>query len=523
MHEMRARRRSVACILAAFLFFWSVAQCLAANCVDCGKELPALAKFCAFCGAQVSRTDGEPAEERLSVEEIVRRCRPAVVLIESRDKTGRMTGALGSGFIVDPNGVVITNNHVIEGGEAFFVKLANGHVYKDVQVVATLPAHDLAVLKVKGKNMPALPVGDTVRVQVGEAVVVIGNPFGMEGTVTDGVVSGRQKLGSGLEAFLISAPVSPGNSGGPVINSRGEVIAVATASHMMGQNLNLAMPISYARSALAQSGSDAGKTREAPRPELQYTAAQSGLVKEYEESLARIQESAGKIVQDVIHMKGGRKLEGTIIARTADTMTIRIVGLGEIGIPAEKVESVEEAPEGSDEAAARLAEERDETIAKYRRLMQEEGLVKYRGMWVQAEYVSQMLAWQEQERERKERERELEGAAREREAALAAAKESHEAAQEAVALAVRATEYYNKGIFYYNGAGAAARWSAVAAGFDEARRWLEKALPLYEKAARLSPEASKVHNLDLKTRISETKRAIQKCKTLAKQARRAHR
>ncbi len=520
---MSARSRSAACILAVFLVFWSPAQCLAAHCPDCGKELPSRAKFCVSCGVQVSRTGGEPSEKRLSVEEIVRRCRPSVVLIESRDKAGRMTGGLGSGFIVDASGVVVTNNHVIEGGEAFFVKLANGDVYKDVQVVARLPAYDLAVLKVKGSGLPALPVGDTVRVQVGEAVVVIGNPFGMEGTVTDGVVSGRQKMGADLEAFLISAPVSPGNSGGPVINSRGEVIAVATASLVMGQNLNLAMPISYARSALAQSGSDAGKTREAPRPGLRYTAAQSGLVREYEKSLARIEESAGQIAQDVIRLKGGRKLEGTIVARTEDTITVRIVGLGEMGIAAEKVESVEEASEGSDEAVTLLAEERDGIIAKYGRLMHQEGMVKYRGMWVPAEYMSEMQAWQEQERERKQREREMEGAAREREALLAAAKESHEAAQEAVALAVRATEYYNKGIFYYNGAGAAANWSAVAAGFDEAKRWFEKALPLYEKAVRLSPEATKAQNLDLETKLSETKRAIGECKTLARQARRAHR
>ena len=138
---------------------------------------------------------------------------------------------LGSGFIISPDGYIVTNNHVVEGAKKILVKLTNGDKY-EAKVIGTDKKTDLALLKVKGKNLPYVKWGDSSKIKVGEWVLAIGNPFGLEYTVTAGIISakGRQlDLAEYADFIQTDAAINRGNSGGPLVNLKGEVIGVNTA------------------------------------------------------------------------------------------------------------------------------------------------------------------------------------------------------------------------------------------------------------------------------------------------------
>jgi S1-C subfamily serine protease len=169
---------------------------------------------------------------------------PSVVTITVKGALGE---GGGTGFVIDAGGTIGTNYHVIEHAEDIEVKLMDGTVLETVEVLVSNEAQDLALLHVKaGKPLPPVVLGDSDKITVGERAVSIGNPLGLDHTLTDGLVSARRVI-SGRKMIQMSTPVSPGNSGGPLFNSRGEVIGVSTAIYAGGsplaQNLNLAMPI----------------------------------------------------------------------------------------------------------------------------------------------------------------------------------------------------------------------------------------------------------------------------------------
>jgi S1-C subfamily serine protease len=159
----------------------------------------------------------------------------------------------GTGFLIDKEGVIATNHHVISGATKVRIKFQNGAVFEEVELLDDASAVDLALLKVNlaapldgGPRVDAspLPLGDSEAVVVGEHAVSIGNPLGLEHTLTDGLISSR-RVYEGRAWIQFSAPISPGNSGGPLFNMRGEVIGVTTATLGFGraQNLNLAIPV----------------------------------------------------------------------------------------------------------------------------------------------------------------------------------------------------------------------------------------------------------------------------------------
>ncbi|MFN0248339.1 MAG: trypsin-like peptidase domain-containing protein [Kofleriaceae bacterium] len=169
---------------------------------------------------------------------------PSVVTISVK---GPMGEGGGTGFIIDSSGTIGTNYHVIQHATELQVKLMDGTVIKDLEILAENEPQDLALLRVKtDKTLPPVALGDSDKITVGERAVSIGNPLGLEHTLTDGLVSARRVM-QGRKMIQMSTPVSPGNSGGPVFNSKGEVIGVTTAIYLGGsplaQNLNLAMPI----------------------------------------------------------------------------------------------------------------------------------------------------------------------------------------------------------------------------------------------------------------------------------------
>ncbi len=190
---------------------------------------------------------GLRAQSDLSLEELADRATRAVVLIDVRTASGTKQG---SGFLVDPTGVILTNHHVIRDARAVRVKLASGDLYDVVEVLATDERRDLAVLQIPGFDLPSLRLANSDSVKIGNPVVVIGSPLGLENTVTTGIISGRRQEPEGFQLLQISAPASRGSSGGPVLSQDGAVIGVAASQLQTGQNLNFAVPINYARGLL---------------------------------------------------------------------------------------------------------------------------------------------------------------------------------------------------------------------------------------------------------------------------------
>ena len=164
--------------------------------------------------------------------------------------------SLGSGFIISKDGFIITNNHMVEDSTEIKVKLSDGRELK-VKVVGRDPKTDLALLKISSlfENLPVLALGDSEKMRVGDWVIAVGNPFGLEHTVTQGIISATGRvIGSGpYDNFLqTDAPINPGNSGGPLVNLRGEVIGINTAIFSGGQGIGFAIPSAVARSVVAQ-------------------------------------------------------------------------------------------------------------------------------------------------------------------------------------------------------------------------------------------------------------------------------
>ena len=163
--------------------------------------------------------------------------------------------SLGSGFIIDENGYIVTNNHVIEDADQIKVKLSEGDEY-DAEVVGRDPNTDLALIKISANgSLTALPLGDSKKLKVGSWVTAIGSPFGLEQTVTAGIVSAKGRIiGSGpYDDFIqTDASINPGNSGGPLINMAGEVVGINTAIIAHGQGIGFAIPINLAKGIVKQ-------------------------------------------------------------------------------------------------------------------------------------------------------------------------------------------------------------------------------------------------------------------------------
>jgi serine protease Do len=163
--------------------------------------------------------------------------------------------SLGSGFIIDKEGHILTNNHVVEKASAIKVRLKDGKEY-DAKVIGRDPKTDIAVIKISAKNeLPVVPLGDSENLEVGEWVLAVGNPFGLEHTVTAGIVSAKGRvIGQGpYDDFIqTDASINPGNSGGPLFNLRGEVVGINTAIVSGGQGIGFAIPINVAKSLLPQ-------------------------------------------------------------------------------------------------------------------------------------------------------------------------------------------------------------------------------------------------------------------------------
>jgi S1-C subfamily serine protease len=202
--------------------------------------------------------------EAIDLKALAKKARPAVMLLIVSDSNGKEI-ATGTGFLVSSDGRLVTNHHVIENAASAVAKAENGGLFPVEGVLADDPKNDLVLLKLKGKaesdetqpirpaaNLPFLPLGNSDKIEVGTRIAVIGSPLGLEGTLSEGIVSAVRDLMGDMRIVQVTAAISPGSSGSPVLNAKGDVVGVASAQLRGGQALNFAVPIEYASSLVAK-------------------------------------------------------------------------------------------------------------------------------------------------------------------------------------------------------------------------------------------------------------------------------
>jgi len=184
----------------------------------------------------------EKEESTKSLPSIIKRIKPSVVIVFTYDNKGEFL-KLGSGFFISQNGDIITNYHVLQGASSAEVKTSDGKTYPITYIVAEDEQSDIIRLSVdiSSKYVHPLSLSTTVP-EVGERILVYGSPLGLEKTVSDGIISAIREVPGYGKLIQITAPISPGSSGSPVLNMKGEVIGIATFQMVEGQNLNFAIP-----------------------------------------------------------------------------------------------------------------------------------------------------------------------------------------------------------------------------------------------------------------------------------------
>ena len=191
------------------------------------------------------------SQPKFSIPALVKEMAPGVVHIAVLNTAGKATG-YGSGFVVDPGGTIVTAYHVIRGAAGAMIKTADGEIYDRVDVVQYDLRRDVVVLKIQPfRPLKALQLASDDEVVIGEDAAAIGNPQGLEASVSAGIISGFRQA-EGFRLIQTTAPVGAGSSGGPLFNMAGSVVGMVTAAvdNAVAQNLNFAVPVVYIRTLL---------------------------------------------------------------------------------------------------------------------------------------------------------------------------------------------------------------------------------------------------------------------------------
>jgi hypothetical protein len=215
------------------------------------KTRAELGRLRLLCWVLVATVGASPAHTQ-TAQEIAKKAFGSTVLLVMEDENGQPL-SLGSGFFVR-DGEIASNLHVIEGAARGYAKLVGQKTKHDIQGISAVdPERDLVLLKISAAGAPVLSLGRSDAVQVGDSVYAVGNPQGLEGTFSQGIVSSIREVGAD-KLLQVTAPISPGSSGGPVLDSKAEVIGVSVATFRGGQNLNFAIPSSYVETLMGNAG-----------------------------------------------------------------------------------------------------------------------------------------------------------------------------------------------------------------------------------------------------------------------------
>jgi serine protease Do len=262
-------RRSLAVVLALLVIAGAV---LASGLVNAPQPTPAGAATAFW----LDKAPGRLPTNMGTWVELARVTKPAVVNVSTtqrgpggpladeffrrffdRERPGHERRSLGSGFVASPDGFVVTNFHVVRDASEVAVRLVDQREFR-ARVVGVDPKTDIALLKIEARGLTAIPFGDSDTLAVGEPIMAIGNPFGLEQTVTAGIVSAKERfIGSGpYDDFIqTDAAVNPGNSGGPLLDARGELVGINTAIFSQSggwAGIGFATPVNLAKEILPQ-------------------------------------------------------------------------------------------------------------------------------------------------------------------------------------------------------------------------------------------------------------------------------
>ena len=186
----------------------------------------------------------------ISTEDIAKKCTPSVMLIHSESKTSE---AIGTGYVLSQDGLIATNFHVIEGADKLSAKSNTGGSYPVTSILATDKKRDIAILKIEAQNLQFLDLFDSDLAKPGMKVAVIGNPKGLESSISEGIVSALREVPDYGKVIQISAAISPGSSGSPVFEASGKVIGMATFKRIDGEALNFAIPSNAVNELLTEA------------------------------------------------------------------------------------------------------------------------------------------------------------------------------------------------------------------------------------------------------------------------------
>lgn len=186
-----------------------------------------------------------------STAELVNRVKPSLVVLSTRSRGGAGEG-VGTGFVIDPSGLVATSLHVVGESQPVTARLASGETVEVLGLHAFDRHADLAILRVAATNLPALTLGDDASLATGAEVVAMGNPLGLENSVVAGVLSGRRTFDE-IEMLQLAMPIEPGNSGGPLVDRSGVVQGIINAKSLLTQNLGFATPVRLLRPLIERS------------------------------------------------------------------------------------------------------------------------------------------------------------------------------------------------------------------------------------------------------------------------------
>ena len=274
-----------------------------------------------------------------SFADLAARVSPSVVFVRTnqthRYGSRRVLGrGLGSGFIIDPDGLILTNHHVVENAARIDVVVGKDRRFR-AQVVGNDPPTDIAVLKIEARDLPALPLGDSNAIRVGDWVLAIGNPFGLANTVSAGIISAKDRTTEdvpgldpqGFYSFLqTDASINPGNSGGPLLDLAGNVVGVNTAINVQANKIGYAIPVNMIRELLprlvgkghierAAMGAVISSLKPVDMPRIGVDSLKGALVRQVSDGGPG--DRAGLQVDDVIVRFNGRDIPGPWALRWA--------------------------------------------------------------------------------------------------------------------------------------------------------------------------------------------------------------